>query len=69
MVRSNTCYDLTSSFQIDAEQFEKILRYIRLGVESNATLECGGERFGSKGFFIQPTVFSNVQVLLIAFLA
>ncbi|KAF8005969.1 hypothetical protein BT93_K0296 [Corymbia citriodora subsp. variegata] len=47
--------------QIDGEQFKKILRYIRLGVESNATLECGGERFGSKGFFIQPTVFSNVQ--------
>ncbi|XP_030475550.1 aldehyde dehydrogenase family 2 member B4, mitochondrial-like [Syzygium oleosum] len=47
--------------QIDAAQFEKILRYIRLGVESNATLECGGDRFGSKGFFIQPTVFSNVQ--------
>lgn len=47
--------------QIDVEQFEKILRYIKLGVESNATLECGGERFGSKGFFIQPTVFSNVK--------
>ncbi|XP_061953705.1 benzaldehyde dehydrogenase, mitochondrial-like isoform X1 [Populus nigra] len=47
--------------QIDSEQFEKILRYIKSGVESNATLECGGQRFGSKGYFIQPTVFSNVQ--------
>ncbi|KAF5734744.1 putative aldehyde dehydrogenase [Tripterygium wilfordii] len=47
--------------QIDTEQFEKVLRYIRSGVESNATLECGGERFGSRGYFIQPTVFSNVQ--------
>ncbi|RZC17117.1 Aldehyde dehydrogenase family 2 member B4, mitochondrial [Glycine soja] len=26
-----------------------------------ATLECGGDRIGSKGFFVQPTVFSNVQ--------
>ncbi|KAK7819027.1 aldehyde dehydrogenase family 2 member B4, mitochondrial [Quercus suber] len=47
--------------QIDSEQFEKVLRYIRSGIKSNATLECGGDRFGSKGYFIQPTVFSNVQ--------
>ncbi|KVI06341.1 Aldehyde dehydrogenase, conserved site-containing protein [Cynara cardunculus var. scolymus] len=47
--------------QIDSEQFEKILRYIKSGVESNATLECGGDRFGSKGFYVQPTVFSNVK--------
>ncbi|KAI5419562.1 Aldehyde dehydrogenase 2 member B7, partial [Lathyrus oleraceus] len=47
--------------QIDAKQFEKILRYIRSGVETGATLETGGERHGSKGFYVQPTVFSNVQ--------
>ncbi|XP_061359523.1 benzaldehyde dehydrogenase, mitochondrial-like isoform X3 [Gastrolobium bilobum] len=47
--------------QIDSEQFEKILKYIRSGVESGATLETGGERFGNKGFYVQPTVFSNVQ--------
>ncbi|XP_042501194.1 aldehyde dehydrogenase family 2 member B7, mitochondrial-like [Macadamia integrifolia] len=47
--------------QIDSEQFEKILKYIRSGIESGATLETGGERVGTKGFFIQPTVFSNVQ--------
>ncbi|KAK9278351.1 hypothetical protein L1049_027916 [Liquidambar formosana] len=47
--------------QIDSEQFEKVLRYIRAGRESSATLECGGDRLGSKGYYIQPTVFSNVQ--------
>ncbi|XP_007044551.2 PREDICTED: aldehyde dehydrogenase family 2 member B4, mitochondrial [Theobroma cacao] len=47
--------------QIDSEQFEKILRYIRSGIESGATLETGGERIGSKGYYIQPTVFSNVK--------
>ncbi|XP_044494509.1 benzaldehyde dehydrogenase, mitochondrial [Mangifera indica] len=47
--------------QIDKEQFEKILRYIRLGVDSGATLETGGERFGNKGYYVQPTVFSNVK--------
>ncbi|KAK2355728.1 aldehyde dehydrogenase family 2 member B4, mitochondrial [Trifolium repens] len=47
--------------QIDSKQFEKVLRYIRSGIDSNATLECGGGRLGSKGFFVQPTVFSDVQ--------
>ncbi|XP_051136538.1 aldehyde dehydrogenase family 2 member B4, mitochondrial [Andrographis paniculata] len=47
--------------QIDAEQFEKVLHYIKLGRDSNANLECGGNRVGSKGYFIQPTVFSNVE--------
>ncbi|KAE8710206.1 Aldehyde dehydrogenase [Hibiscus syriacus] len=47
--------------QVDSEQFEKILRYIRSGIESGATLEAGGERIGSKGYYIQPTVFSNVK--------
>ncbi|KAL5552913.1 hypothetical protein UlMin_040314 [Ulmus minor] len=47
--------------QIDPEQFDKILRYINSGVESGASLETGGSRFGSKGYYIQPTVFSNVK--------
>lgn len=57
--KHNTCFDIS---QIDSEQFEKILGFIRSGNESNATLECGGGRFGSKGYYVQPTVFSNVQV-------
>ncbi|CAL5197046.1 unnamed protein product [Lathyrus oleraceus] len=47
--------------QIDSKQFEKILKYINSGVENGATLEAGGEKIGNKGFYIQPTVFSNVQ--------
>ncbi|PVD19235.1 hypothetical protein C0Q70_19721 [Pomacea canaliculata] len=30
------------------------------GKEEGATLEAGGDRLGNKGYFIQPTVFSNV---------
>ena len=48
--------------QIDTEQFNKILKYIKSGVESGATLESGGERLGDKGYYIKPTVFSNVKV-------
>ncbi|CAI8600537.1 unnamed protein product [Vicia faba] len=47
--------------QIDSKLFEKILRYIRSGVDTGATLETDGERHGSKGYYIQPTVFSDVQ--------
>jgi aldehyde dehydrogenase (NAD+) len=46
--------------QIDGEQFGKILSLIEKGKKEGATLEFGGERYGDKGFFIKPTVFSNV---------
>jgi len=46
--------------QIDEEQFTRILDLIESGKKQGAKLECGGERFGEKGFFIQPTVFSDV---------
>ncbi|KAJ6854367.1 aldehyde dehydrogenase family 2 member B7, mitochondrial-like [Iris pallida] len=47
--------------QIDEEQFKKILHYIKSGVDSGASLVAGGDRLGSKGFYIQPTVFSDVK--------
>jgi len=47
--------------QIDKTQFDKILALIDSGKKSGAKLECGGERSGDKGFFIQPTVFSGVE--------
>lgn len=48
--------------QVDSEQFKKILKYIKHGVDSGATLQAGGDRLGSKGYYIQPTVFSDVKV-------
>lgn len=53
--------DVEQGPQVDSEQFEKVMRYIRLGVESGAKLETGGERLGSKGYYIRPTVFSDVK--------
>ncbi|XP_057528799.1 aldehyde dehydrogenase family 2 member B7, mitochondrial-like [Amaranthus tricolor] len=53
--------DIEQGPQIDSEQFEKVMRYIRSGIESGAKLETGGEQIGSKGYYIQPTVFSNVN--------
>ncbi|EGW02517.1 Retinal dehydrogenase 1 [Cricetulus griseus] len=46
--------------QIDKEQHEKILDLIESGKKEGAKLECGGGRWGNKGYFVQPTVFSNV---------
>jgi aldehyde dehydrogenase (NAD+) len=36
------------------------LGYIEKGKSEGARLLCGGERIGTKGFFVQPTVFSDV---------
>ena len=41
-------------------QFKKILDYIDSGKKEGAKLQCGGERAGDKGYFIKPTVFSDV---------
>uniref|UniRef100_A0A8D8UQH0 Retinal dehydrogenase 1 n=1 Tax=Cacopsylla melanoneura TaxID=428564 RepID=A0A8D8UQH0_9HEMI len=46
--------------QVDEEMFNKVLNYIKSGVEQGGKLEAGGKRKGDKGYFIEPTVFSNV---------
>jgi aldehyde dehydrogenase (NAD+) len=35
--------------------------YINSGRQQGAKLVCGGERVGDKGYFVQPTVFADVQ--------
>jgi aldehyde dehydrogenase (NAD+) len=47
--------------QVDKVQFEKVLGYIESGKKEGARCVTGGERFGSKGYFIQPTVFAEVN--------
>jgi aldehyde dehydrogenase (NAD+) len=47
--------------QVSASQFDRILGYIESGKREGATLACGGERVGDRGYFIQPTVFSDVR--------
>lgn len=47
--------------QVDKEQFHKILDLIESGKSEGAKLECGGDRSSDKGYFIQPTVFTDVQ--------
>jgi len=46
--------------QVDEEQYHKVLGYIKSGVAEGAALRAGGAKWGDKGYFIQPTVFSDV---------
>jgi aldehyde dehydrogenase (NAD+) len=47
--------------QVSESQFDRIMGYIEAGKREGATLACGGERIGDRGYFIQPTVFSDVR--------
>jgi aldehyde dehydrogenase (NAD+) len=47
--------------QVDKIQFDKVLSYIKSGRQQGARCAAGGERFGSKGYFIKPTVFTEVK--------
>jgi len=46
--------------QVSQLQFDRIMSYIEEGKKAGATVETGGKRKGDKGYFIEPTIFSNV---------
>jgi len=46
---------------VDKAQFEKVLDYIETGKKEGGTVHCGGKRFGDAGYFVEPTIFSNLS--------
>jgi len=48
--------------QVDKAQYERVLSYIEHGKREGATLLTGGTPCGQKGYYIQPAVFTNVNV-------
>jgi len=46
--------------QIDGDMMTKVLGFIESGKKQGAKLQCGGKRIGTVGFFIEPTIFSDV---------
>ncbi|KAL5338272.1 aldehyde dehydrogenase domain-containing protein [Aspergillus crustosus] len=46
--------------QVSQLQFDRIMEYINHGKQAGATVAVGGERHGKEGYFIQPTVFTDV---------
>lgn len=58
---SQLLFPLWWPVQVDQEQFSKILGYISSGKKEGAKLMCGGGVAADRGYFIQPTVFGDVQ--------
>ena len=54
--------DTTIGPMVSQTQYERVQRYIRLGIEAGATVVAGGEGHpdGLAGYFVKPTVFANV---------
>jgi aldehyde dehydrogenase (NAD+) len=46
--------------QVSQEQFDRVMSFVESGKQEGATMLCGGNRVGNKGYFIEPTVFDNV---------
>jgi aldehyde dehydrogenase (NAD+) len=42
-------------------QYDRISAHIQSGKDEGATVHTGGERHGTEGYFIQPTIFTDVQ--------
>lgn len=45
---------------VSKEQYDRVMGYIEAGVKEGARLVTGGKRVGTKGFFIEPTLFADV---------
>ncbi|XP_053612677.1 aldehyde dehydrogenase X, mitochondrial-like [Plodia interpunctella] len=56
----NPYQDVDQGPQIDKEMYDKVMGYIESG-KKTARCVAGGARYGTAGFFIQPTVFADVK--------
>ncbi|KAJ7483831.1 aldehyde dehydrogenase [Mycena galericulata] len=45
--------------QVSKVQFDRIMGYIESGKADGATVYVGGDRHGTEGYFIQPTIFTD----------
>ena len=56
------CCEIAFAMQVDKDQYEKVLKYIDIGKREGATLVAGGKPCGDKGYYIEPTIFTDVKV-------
>ncbi|KDN48841.1 indole-3-acetaldehyde dehydrogenase [Tilletiaria anomala UBC 951] len=47
--------------QVSQLQFDRVMGYIQQGKADGAKVLTGGERHGTEGYFVQPTVFTDVN--------
>jgi len=53
--------DVEQGPQVNESQFKKVLNYIDIGIREGAELLTGGKAASDIGYYVQPTVFGNVQ--------
>src|SRR5699024_7469935 len=46
---------------VSEKQMQRVLDYIDIGRHEGAAVATGGNRIGDKGYFVEPTVFANVE--------
>jgi len=46
---------------VSEEQFERVTGFLASGSKEGAKAVCGGNRFGDKGYFVEPTVLTNTR--------
>lgn len=47
---------------VTKQHYDRILSYIKKAQDGGATLATGGVRHGEKGYFIEPTLFTDVTL-------
>src|SRR5437763_10293588 len=53
--------DTTQGPQVSQDQFDRVMGFIDAGRKEGAKLLTGGKRVGSRGYFVEPTVFADVR--------
>jgi len=53
--------ETTQGPQVSQEQFDRVMSYIDSGKQQGANLVMGGNRHGTAGYYVEPTVFSGVK--------
>ena len=46
---------------VSETQMKRVLDYVDIGVKEGASLATGGTRIGDRGYFVEPTVFAEVE--------
>ncbi|MDR3226303.1 MAG: aldehyde dehydrogenase family protein [Prevotellaceae bacterium] len=54
-------YQTQMGSQINEEQMNKILNYVKIATAEGAKLIVGGKRYGNEGAFVMPTVLADVK--------
>ncbi|KAF8871792.1 NAD-dependent aldehyde dehydrogenase [Infundibulicybe gibba] len=47
--------------QVSQQQYDRIMEYIDSGKKEGATVHLGGDRHGTEGYFINPTIFTETK--------